>query len=74
MVLSSVIPITSIFALHFAKSMVARLAVITTMSFIFPFVMMAIVRGRRVEVFAATTAFAAVQIVFVDKVSLVSSS
>jgi hypothetical protein len=74
MVLSSVIPTTSIFALRFAKSMVARLAVITIMSFIFSFVMMAIVRGRRVEVFAATTAFAAVQVVFVDKVSLVSSS
>jgi hypothetical protein len=74
MVLSSVIPTTSIVALHFVKSMVARLAVITAMSFIFSFVMMVIVRGKRVEIFAATTAFAAVQVVFVDKVNVVSSS
>jgi hypothetical protein len=69
MVLSSVIPTTSIFALHFVKSMVARLAVITAMSFVFSFVMMVVVRGRRVEVFATTTAFAAVQVVFVDRVN-----
>lgn len=74
MVLSSIIPTTSIFALHFVKSMVARLAVITGMSFLFSFVMMVVVRGRRVEVFAATTAFAAVQVVFVGGVNVVSSS
>jgi len=74
MVLSSAIPTTSIFALHFVKSMGARLAVITAMSFIFSFVMMVIVRGRRVEVFAATTAFAAVQVVFVDKLSFVATN
>jgi hypothetical protein len=44
--------------------MVARLGVITAMSFIFSVVMTFIVQGRRVEVFAATTAFAAVQVVF----------
>ena len=74
MVFSSVIPTTSIFALHFVKSMIARLAVITAMSFVFSFVMMVVVRGRRVEVFAATTAFAAVQVVFVDKVTAATSS
>jgi hypothetical protein len=74
MVLSSAIPTTSIFALHFVKSMIARLAVITAMSFIFSFVMMAIVRGRRVEVFAATTAFAAVQVVFVDKFNAMATT
>lgn len=74
MVLSSIIPTASIFALHYVKSMVARLAVIAAMSFVFSFVMMAIVRGRRVEVFAATTAFAAVQVVFVDRINVVTSS
>ena len=74
MVLSSIIPTTSIFALHFVKSMIARLAVIAAMSFVFSFVMMVVVRGRRVEVFAATTAFAAVQVVFVDKVNVISPS
>lgn len=70
MVLSSIIPTASIFALHFVQGMIARLAVIAAMSFVFSFVMMVIVRGRRVEVFAATTAFAAVQVVFVDKVNV----
>jgi hypothetical protein len=74
MILSSVIPTTAIFALHFVKSTSARLAVITSMSFIFSFIMMVIVRGRRVEIFAATTAFAAVQVVFIDRVNIVASS
>jgi hypothetical protein len=74
MVLSSAIPTTSIFALHFVKSTGARLAVITAMSFFFSFVMMVIVRGRRVEVFAATTASAAVQVVFVDKFDFMATT
>jgi len=70
MVLSSVIPTASIFVLYFVKSMIARLAVITAMSFLFSFIMTVIVRGRRVDVFAATTAFAAVQVVFVGGVNI----
>ena len=64
-VLSSLIPVTSICALYFLKNTIIRLAVITTMSFVFSFVMTVIVQGRRTDVFAATTAFAAVQVVFV---------
>ena len=52
------------FVLCLLKSMLARLSVITAMSFAFAVVMTFIVQGRRVEVFAATTAFAAVQVVF----------
>ena len=65
MILSSLIPIVSIYALYFLKGTVNRLAVITAMSFAFSFVMTVIVQGRRADVFAATTAFAAVQVVFV---------
>ncbi len=72
MILSSLIPTTSIFALHYVKSTTGRLAVITVMSLFFSFVMMVIIRGRRVEIFAATTAFAAVQVVFIDKLSMIS--
>jgi hypothetical protein len=64
-VLSSLIPVASICALYFLKTTIIRLAVITTMSFVFSFVMTVIVQGRRADVFAATTAFAAVQVVFV---------
>jgi hypothetical protein len=44
--------------------MVARLCFITAMSFIFSVAMTIIARGRRVEAFAATIAFAAMQVVF----------
>jgi hypothetical protein len=64
MALSALVPSISIFILCFLKSMVARLGVITAMSFVFSIVMTFIVQARRVEVFAATTAFAAVQVVF----------
>jgi hypothetical protein len=50
--------------------MIARLGVITAMSFLFSFIMTAIVRGRRADVFAATTAFAAVQVVFIGGVNI----
>lgn len=64
MILSALVPSISMFVLCFLKSMVARLSFITAMSFIFSVTMTFIVQGRRVEVFAATTAFAAVQVVF----------
>ena len=65
MILLSLIPIVSIYALYFLKSTINWLAVITAMSFAFSFVMTVIVQGRHVDVFAAITAFAAVQVVFV---------
>jgi hypothetical protein len=65
MMLSSMIPIASIYTLNFLRSSIIRLAVITVMSFVFSFVMTVIVHGRRADIFAATTAFAAVQVVFV---------
>ena len=74
MVLSSLIPTSSIFALYFIKSIVARLATITVTSLLFSFVMMVIAQGKRVDVFAATTAFAAVQVVFVGGVNVFASS
>jgi hypothetical protein len=65
MILSSMIPIASIYTLCFLRSTIIRLAVITVMSLVFSFVMTVIVHGRRADIFAATTAFAAVQVGFV---------
>ena len=64
MILSALVPSISISILWFVKNMNARLSVITAMSFIFATIMTLIAQGRRVDVFAATTAFAAVQVVF----------
>ena len=74
MILSSVIPTASIFALYFVQSMIARLLVITAMSCLFSLIMTVIVQGNRVEVFATTTAFAAVLVVFVGGVTIIPSS
>jgi hypothetical protein len=64
MLLSTLIPTVSILVLYSQKSNTARLIVITAMSFVCSAIMMFVVRGRRVDVFAATTAFAAVQVFF----------
>ena len=66
MLLSSLVPSAAILGLYFVQSPGARLAVITAMSLVFSFVMTVIVQGRRADVFAATAAFAAVQVVFVS--------
>jgi hypothetical protein len=53
------VPTISIFVLYHQRSTVARLSIITAMSFVCSVVMTFVVHGRRVDVFAATTAFAA---------------
>jgi hypothetical protein len=60
MILSALVPSASIIYLYFVSSMIARLAVVSGTSFLPSFVVVIIVQGRRVEVFAATTAFVAV--------------
>jgi hypothetical protein len=74
MILSALVPSASIICLYFVSSMIARLAVVSGMSFLFSFMMTVIVQGRRVEVFAATTAFAAVQVVFVGSANFISKT
>lgn len=66
MLLSFLVPTVSIFVLYHQRSTVARLSIITAMSFVCSVVMTFVVQGRRVDVFAATTAFAAVQVVFLS--------
>lgn len=68
MLLSSLIPTVSIFSLYLVKDVVARLAIITITSFLFSFILTFVVGAHRVDVFAATTAFAAVQAAFVGGV------
>jgi len=70
MLLSSLIPTVSIFALYFVQSLVRRLFIITSSSLIFSSVMTFIVQGRRCDIVSATTAFAAVQVVFVGSVNV----
>ena len=64
--LSASVPTVSMFCLYFLKDQIDRLGFITFMSFFCAAIMMFVVRGRRVDVFAATMAFAAVQVVFLS--------
>ena len=66
MLLSSMVPTISIFVLNFQKSTIARLTIITALSFVCSAVVTSVVQARRVDVFAATFAFAAVQVVFLN--------
>ena len=65
MVLSAFVPNLSIFVLYFLKSIVARLAAIIVFSLLFSLLMTFVVEGRRSDVWASTTAFAAVLVVFI---------
>jgi hypothetical protein len=74
MLLSSLLPTSSIFVLYYIDSMLTRLLIITVFSFLFSLLMTFVVGGRRYDVFAATTAFAAVQVVFVGGTTIVGPS
>jgi hypothetical protein len=64
-ILSSLLPTMSIFALYFIQSQLARMAAIVAFSLLFSVILSVVSKAKRVDCFAATTAFAAVQVVFV---------
>lgn len=63
--LASLIPAASIFTLYFVPHMTDRLGVILAYSALFSICLGLFTTARRVEIFAATAAFASVQVVFV---------
>ncbi|KAK5195227.1 hypothetical protein LTR92_005357 [Exophiala xenobiotica] len=73
-ILSVVIPSLSIFVLYHVRSMLVRLLLILSFSSLLSLVMALISQGKRYEIFAATTAFAAVQVAFVGGVTVVSGA
>ncbi|EXJ57588.1 hypothetical protein A1O7_07936 [Cladophialophora yegresii CBS 114405] len=72
MLLSAVIPASSILVLFSVKSMGARLVAISMMSLVFSF-LMNIIAQRRADVFMSTTAFAAVLVVFVGSANVMGN-
>ena len=64
-VLASVIPAASIFTLYYVVRPVDRLIVLLGYSALFSVCLALFTNARRVEIFAATAAFASVQVVFV---------
>ncbi|KAL2812510.1 hypothetical protein BJX63DRAFT_421732 [Aspergillus granulosus] len=62
---SSVIPASSMLVLYFVNHMVWRLVIIVLYNVGFSIILGFLAKARRVEVFAASTAFAAVQVAFI---------
>lgn len=65
-ILSTFIPVTSLFSLSSIQDILYRLLMITCLTLLFSSVLMFVVGCRRFDVFAGTAAFAAVQVVFVQ--------
>ncbi|CAG8953422.1 hypothetical protein HYFRA_00010171 [Hymenoscyphus fraxineus] len=70
-VLFSLFLVASIMILHFVASTIVRLIVVAIFTTLFPFALILVTNARKVEVFAGTTAFAAVQVVFVGSTSAI---
>lgn len=64
-VISSLLLISSIVVIYYASSTQARLGIAAAFTFVFSFCLALISQGKRIEIFAATIAFAAVQVVFI---------
>jgi hypothetical protein len=63
--LATILIILPVIALHFVETSRARLTVIVVFTVIFAFIMSTMTGAKRSEVFAATAAFVAVQVVYV---------
>ncbi len=74
MTLSALVPTAAILLFYFIKTMIARLATVSGMSSLFSLIMMVIFQGRRMDVFGATAAFAAIKAVCVGPANFISSS
>jgi len=71
-IISSALLVGSILALYFVNNMLARLGIIAALTQVFSLVLILVTSARKVEVFGATAAFVAVQVVFVGSTSTVS--
>ncbi|MCJ1452195.1 hypothetical protein MMC28_002537 [Mycoblastus sanguinarius] len=71
--LSSLLPTLSIFVLYYVKSPPARLGLILGFTIVFAITLQCVSRARPADIFAATAAFAAVQVVFVGSTSGLSA-
>ncbi|KAK8094238.1 hypothetical protein PG997_000923 [Apiospora hydei] len=67
--LSSTLPTLAILVLYFVKDMVTRLGLIILFTTIFAFALAFFTDAKKVEIFSATAAFAAVEVVYVGSTS-----
>jgi hypothetical protein len=65
-VFASLLPTVPVFVLYYIDSQVARMGAILVMTLIFSTLLTILTNAKRSEVFAAATAFTAVQVVFLS--------
>ncbi|TVY73339.1 hypothetical protein LSUE1_G007480 [Lachnellula suecica] len=68
--ISSLMPILSVVVLYCIRDMLTRLGMIAVFTVLFSVALMATTKAKRIEIFAATAAFASVQVVFVGSTSV----
>jgi len=69
-IISALLPILSVVVLYCVKNMWVRLALVAVFTVLFSLVLSLIAPAKRIEVFAATAAFASVQVVFVGSTAV----
>ncbi|CAG8977261.1 hypothetical protein HYALB_00009358 [Hymenoscyphus albidus] len=69
MAVSALLPVLAVVVLYFVHDMLKRLAMVAMFTVIFSLALMATTKARRIEIFAATAAFASVQVVFIGSSS-----
>lgn len=72
--LSSTLPTLAILVLYFVKDMVTRLGLVILFTTIFAFALAVLTDAKKVEIFSATAAFAAVEVVYIGSTSTAGGS
>jgi hypothetical protein len=64
-IISSILPTLVILVLYFVKRMVVRIGLVIVFTAVFSLALALLTAARKVEIFSATAAFAAVEVVFI---------
>ncbi|PMD64443.1 uncharacterized protein K444DRAFT_520979 [Hyaloscypha bicolor E] len=65
-IISCLLPVMSFVILYFVTDTIARLGITVAFTVLFSVALMLVTQARRIEIFAATSAFAGIQVVFIS--------
>ncbi|CAG8976009.1 hypothetical protein HYALB_00007536 [Hymenoscyphus albidus] len=68
--ISSILPVSAVVVLYIVRDMLKRLGIVALFTALFSLALMATTRAKRIEIFAATAAFASIQVVFIGSAPL----
>jgi hypothetical protein len=72
--LSSILPTVAILVLFFVRDMLKRIGLVVVFTTLFAFALALFTNSRKIEIFSATAAFAAVEVVYIGTVSLATDN